>query len=357
MPPKKNAEVVAASAADPVAEPMASQRPARTKRSDLPSRGASGRRAAAPAANPETVVSVAAAEPTAAEPSAETAGATTAGVPSDEFVAGGTPGGAADVGAVATTVSLEPGLSAVEISIPPMQPYTLGQVSLPMIWLSQPEVGEADRLKILTASGRDDNWLPPPGDVIVVRAPATGGQLTVTVFGPPNQPLEAAGIAVRTLGHAWITSGPNAGAPAPVVREKEVRLEALAHIERRGDQLFSGGGWIGIRGSKLRIEGFILRPLADLSPTDIEYQIIGPNESQSPWIRSPQFCGTRGRHLGITGFAIRLSPQLQARASVEYLGSYFESGVSGPFRNGEICRPLLPGDVLEAMNIRVVQRG
>jgi hypothetical protein len=258
--------------------------------------------------------------------------------------------------AVASTVTLAPGLSLVEITIPPVQPYALGQVSLPLIWLSQPAVNETDRLKILTASGGDDNWLPPPGDLIVVRSPASGGQLTVTVFGPPGQQMQAASIAVRRLNRAEVTA-PIVPATARVAREREIPFEVLAHIERRGDQVFSSSGWIGTRGSRLRIEGFLVRPFDGLAAADLEYRIQGPDGGEAPWTSSPQFCGTRGRRQRLTGFAVRVTPHLQDRITVEYFGAFYDSGISGPFKNGEPCRPLLPGDTLEAMNIRLIQHG
>ncbi len=266
--------------------------------------------------------------------------------------------------AVASTVTLDPGLSAVDISVPSMPPYTLGRVSLPLISLSQPGASDRDRVKILTASGRDDNWLPPPGDLIIVRSPA-GGQLTVTVFGPPGQPVQAASIIVRRLTRAELTPASAAAAPlaparvvsARAITEKEVRLEVIAHIERRGDQIFGGTGWVGTRGSRLRIEGFVIRPLDEVTPSDIEYQILGPDGNEGPWVRSPLFCGTRGRGLGISGFAVRLLPRLQGRVTVEYSGAFFDSGISGPCKDGEACRPLLPGDMLEAINVRMIRHG
>lgn len=261
--------------------------------------------------------------------------------------------------ATASTVTLDPGLSAVDVSVPPMPPYTFGQVSLPLIWLSQPGGGNHDRVKILTTSGQDDNWLPPTGDLIVVHAPMGGGQLTVTVFGPPGRPVQAAAITVRRLSRAELAPAPAAAAllaPSRAISGKDVRLEILAHIERRGDQIFPGTGWIGTPRSRLRIEGFMIRPLDEVTPSDIEYQVLGPDGNEGPWVRSPLFCGTRGRSLRITGFAVRLSPRLQGRVTVEYSGAFFDSGISGPFKDGEACRPLLPGDTLEAIHVRVFRR-
>lgn len=294
----------------------------------------------APAANAE-------AEITSAEPLTTFAGA---------LLSGATAISTVEMTATASTVTLDPGLSAVDISVPPMPPYTLGRVSLPLIWLSQPGGGNHDRVKILTASGRDDNWLPPTGDLIVVHAPVGGGQLTVTVFGPPGRPVPAAAMTVRQLSRTELPPIHTAEAPlapARAISGKDVRLEVLAHIERRGDQIFPGTGWIGTPGSRLRIEGFMIRPLDEVTPSDIEYQMLAPDGNEGPWVRSPLFCGTRGRSLRITGFAVRLSARLQGHVTVEYSGAFFDSGISGPFKDGEACRPRLPGDTLEAINVRV----
>ena len=66
--------------------------------------------------------------------------------------------------------------------------------------------------------------------------------------------------------------------------------------------------------------------------------------------------GTRGQRLPLTGFAVRLAPQVSHRFDVLYEGAFFESGIAGPFRNGELCLPPLADDPLEAINVRVIRR-
>lgn len=363
MPQKKKSDTAEANPGDPALS-ASSQRVTNKRRAAGRTRAATIPAPPQPAATAEQTTPAAVPQSTSAatlEP--ETAPAAPPTMFPSGLFAGAPSISTVEMTAVASTVTLDPGLSAVDISVPPMPPYTLGQVSLPLISLSQS--GAGGRVKILTASGRDDNWLPPPGDLIVVHAPPTGGQLTVTVFGSPGQPVQAASIAVRRLNRAELA--PISAAPAPAVQpralsvrptpEREVRLEVLAHIERRGDQIFPGTGWVGTRGSRLRIEGFMIRPLDEVTPSDIEYQILGPDGSEGPWVPSPLFCGTRGRSLRITGFAVRMSPRLQGRVAVEYSGAFFDSGISGPFKNGDACRPLLPGDALEALNVRVIRHG
>jgi hypothetical protein len=269
------------------------------------------------------------------------------------------------VTAIASVVTLDPGLFAIEITLPPMRSYELGPISLPLIWLSQPASGETDRLKIMTSSGNDDLWLGADGDLVIVRSPPRGGELTVTVFGPPGQPGKAPSITVRRLDRTQSPASresPQASrllAPEdaiPPTNRADIPIEILLHVERLGDRLLPGSGWVGHRGGKLRIEGFSIRPLREISPANLQYKALHPGGDESPWTQSPQYCGSRGRGQRLTGFAVRLAPQLEDRMAVEYYGAFFDSGISGPCRNGEPCRPRAAEDTLEAMNIRVIRR-
>ena len=40
----------------------------------------------------------------------------------------------------------------------------------------------------------------------------------------------------------------------------------------------------------------------------------------------------------------------------DYNGAFFESGVAGPHRNGELCIPPITDDPLEAINVRLIRR-
>jgi hypothetical protein len=58
----------------------------------------------------------------------------------------------------------------------------------------------------------------------------------------------------------------------------------------------------------------------------------------------------------LTGFAVRLAPHLRDRFDVIYQGAFFNSGASKTYRNGEACLPAQHDDVLEAVNLRVIER-
>jgi hypothetical protein len=339
MPRRKQPDTIESAADKPLAQdPSPRSRP--TKKSRPPTT----RRAVARSATPNPAISEVEAGPT---------------VPG--ILAASSEG----VTAIASVVTLDPGLFAIDITVPPMRSHELGPISLPLIWLSQPASGETDRLKIMTSSGNDDLWLGADGDLIIVRSPARGGELTVTVFGPPGQKGQAPNITVRRLNRAQSPANRESSQPsrplapegaAPPTNRADIPVEILLHVERLGDRLLPGSGWVGNRGGKLRIEGFSIRPLREVSPADLQYKALHPGGIESPWTQSPQYCGSRGRGQRLTGFAVRLAPQLEDRMAVEYYGAFFDSGISGPCRDGEPCRPRAAEDTLEAMNIRVIRR-
>jgi hypothetical protein len=106
----------------------------------------------------------------------------------------------------------------------------------------------------------------------------------------------------------------------------------------------------------LRIEAFSIRPVDTLLARDIEFKALGPKGRQTPWVTDAKLCGTRGQGLPLTGFAIRLAPHVAERFDVVYQGAFFESGVAGPHRNGELCIPPITDDPLEAINVRLIRR-
>jgi hypothetical protein len=146
------------------------------------------------------------------------------------------------------------------------------------------------------------------------------------------------------------------GLAAELTGTRDVPTEILLHIERAGDRLFPGRGWVGALGRKMRIEAFSIRPLEHLAPTDIEMKGFLPEAGETPWVPGGQLCGTRGRGLPLTGFAVRVAPHRGDRFDVQYQGSFFLGGVSETRRNGDPCRATTANDALEAINIRLVER-
>lgn len=192
---------------------------------------------------------------------------------------------------------------------------------------------------------------------MVVKAPPDGGYVLITTYERPNQPGIPLEVTVRRIdlpAAGVIPTRVEEAALVPLARE--IRTEILLHIERAGDSWMSAEGWVGNRGKKLRIEAFSIRPLERIAPSDIEYKAYGPNARETPWISDGKLCGTRGRSLPLTGFAIRLASHLNDRFEIQYQGAFFESGASDAIRNGEPCMAKIADDPLEAINLRLLER-
>jgi hypothetical protein len=230
---------------------------------------------------------------------------------------------------------------------------------IPLIRVAEWASSGPERLTILSETGLGEVWLQRSGGFVVVRTPSSGGRVVVTVFGAADEAVQPATIAVRRIEGGEARPEAVQAAPVPIPLGppgRDVAVEILLHIEREGDRQFSGQGWVGPRGQKKRIEAFSIRPLGSIWPRDIHYKALHAGGVETPWIPGPQLCGTRGRGLPLLGFAIRVAPHLQAKYEIVYQGAFFSSGIVGPSRNGEACRPPLAEDPLEAMNIRVIER-
>lgn len=114
----------------------------------------------------------------------------------------------------------------------------------------------------------------------------------------------------------------------PSASPRAIKIEMTLHIEREGDQQMPARGWVGRLGQRKRIEAFGLRPLEEMTPGDIEYMAVGPGGRQTPWVAGPRLCGTRGRGLPLTGFAMRLSPSARDRFVMVYEGAFFTGGAT-----------------------------
>jgi hypothetical protein len=257
--------------------------------------------------------------------------------------------------ATAALIQLEQGLYALEIG---ETAGPLGEVSgleVPIVQVSAPPSGRDWGVEIINASERGETWLGHEGGTVLVKSPPGGGHLLVTAYGLGAQIVPVPDIEVRRLDRprpdgVGLRSVKAAGEPG------EIPTELVVHIERLGDRRFPGEGWAGNRGEKLRIEAFSIRPIDTLAARDIEFKALGPNRRQTPWVTDAKLCGTRGQGLPLTGFAVRLAPHAGERFDVVYQGAFFESGIVGPHRNGELCVPPIANDPLEAINVRVIHR-
>jgi hypothetical protein len=229
-------------------------------------------------------------------------------------------------------------------------------IALPAVHISKPPSDQANGVEIIASSGDPACWLDSKGGMAIVKAPLDGGPVLITSYRHRGEPDDACRVAVRRIDPPTpeLTATRN-DKPALVPLRRRIKVEILLHMEGIGDRRMSADGWVGNRGRKLRIEAFGIYPMETLAPRDIEYRAFGPNGRETPWIGGGKLCGTRGRSLPLTGFAIRLAAPLRERVEIEYHGAFFESGLSGPFRDGEPCMAGIDDDPLEAIDLHLFE--
>jgi len=263
---------------------------------------------------------------------------------------------------------LDAGLHLIEIVAAAVPPNVAGALSLG-IWLSCVPFQPSASVEMLSKNGAGDQWLTGADTLLAVCSPVGGALLMATAFGLAKAPGTAPGVNMRSLAGGAISRMTGA-APETAAREStpprrdepvsggesEIRIEVSAHIERVGDRTFAGAAWVGTPGEQRRVEGFAICSLQELRPNEIEYKVVHPGGIETPWTPGPQFCGSRGRSLAITGFFIRLASHVQDQFSVVYQGAFVRSGLTDVRSNGAPCLPRLAGDILEGVNIRVVRR-
>jgi hypothetical protein len=265
-----------------------------------------------------------------------------------------------------TTVRMlrvEEGLYALQVGRIAGSPGEVAGMPVPAAQVAAPFAEDGSGVEIVASFPRRGGWLGREGGTLILRSPAGGGHLLVTAYGGAGQPTQELALDLQRLDAA----SPAAAAPEPpparpaaepaaeLTAMRDIPTEILLHIERAGDRLFPGRGWVGALGRRMRIEAFSVRPLERLTPAEIEMKAFMPNGGETPWIPGGVLCGTRGRGLPLVGFAVRIAPQRADRFEVQYQGSFFAGGISEMHRDGDPCRSASPDDPLEAINIRVIE--
>jgi hypothetical protein len=238
------------------------------------------------------------------------------------------------------------GLPGVRISLPPSQ------------------AGRADAVSFATF--RPDGWLSGASDGMLVRVAQGPSQILVTIYQAPIGVDTAPRLQVLRLSEE---PGVNAGAVAPAGMPAGMQPglpagglpggvipEMVAHAQIKGDIGAKLGDWIGDKGSKRWIEGFMLSPRGDVGAADIEYQAVLGRGWLSPWVEGGQLCGSRGMALPVLGLRIRLRGAAEATHTLQYSASFVDGTEIGPVVSGEPCEAesLAP---LEAFQVVLTPKG
>jgi hypothetical protein len=198
--------------------------------------------------------------------------------------------------------------------------------------------------------GTHDRWLRCRDDSVIVKVHGGATLLLTSVRAPdaPPMSIDVRYIAPEQLpdhlpNSNWI--GEEQGAPL-------VPLDLIAHIQRVGDVQFLQGTAAGPDGGQW-IEGFSIALQSDTAAQIIEYSAVDVSGTVTPWLECGAFCGSRGRGLALTGFALRIKPHYVHAYECSY-GARFSSGrSSSSLHDGTMCQSDLARDPIMAMEVRL----
>ena len=203
---------------------------------------------------------------------------------------------------------------------------------------------------------------PPPPSPPAPTPPAAA-TAPPSVSAPPPPAAAAPPVGAATPAAAGSSPPVRPSAVEDTVLEAkadgphDVGSEILLHIMGLGDRRYVEPGWAGNPGSKRQIEALSIRPREGLAASSVEFRVFAQEGRATAWVSNGNYAGTRGRNLPLTGFAVRPAGEAGERLQVEYEGSFFEGGVVGPKRNGELCVSPVADDPLEAIRVTIVDRG
>jgi DNA end-binding protein Ku len=201
---------------------------------------------------------------------------------------------------------------------------------------------------------------PPPEPVVaVVQAPPPPEPTPPPPSPPPPEPVISVVQAPPPPEPPPSDPSPEPATPPPddAAGPHDIGAEILLHIMGLGDRRYVEPGWAGNPGSRRQIEALSIRPRDGLAPSAIEFRVFAQEGRATAWVSNGNYAGTRGRNLPLTGFAVRPATELGERLEIAYEGSFFEGGVVGPKRNGELCVSPIADDPLEAVRVTILDQG
>lgn len=257
-------------------------------------------------------------------------------------------------------LDLAPGTYALSVQPASSTPVSLGGMTLPATLITLLANSPEHRAEIFLADAAG-NWVGPSGGTVVVRIPEGGGRSLITTYRSDQQEpvplaIQIGLIAAAAAAPASERQHNGAGAEsAEQAEEPTLPAEVIFSIDDVNAQT-AAGSWAGEPGSTRYLQAFGIVPQGDIAPDDIEYKGFGPKGRETPWVSAGKLCGSRGKNVALTGFAIRPAEHLRETIDIIYEGAFAKSGRTGPCRNGEPCRATRADDPLEAFLLRIVAR-
>jgi hypothetical protein len=271
-------------------------------------------------------------------------------------------------------LNLSQGLYLVSVSAgAPQRVGDKGSLALPAIHIGPAPGCSADGLEFMAGPRHAGHWLFENRDTLIVKVMAEQAMVVLTTLRGQAMPAvevevsrldREAPIAPAAPAVAALPPGPPSRSdvehpiPPPlktVSGQVAVSVRVDLHLARKGDVTYTNTFWSGALGERCAIEGFAIQPLADLRSDQIEYSAVAENGRETGWVTGGALCGSHGRGLALSGFAIRIRPEAQARFKCEYRGAFASRRIVGPASNGALCGAD-PADKLEAIQLFILRK-
>jgi hypothetical protein len=225
----------------------------------------------------------------------------------------------------------------------------------PVLKVSAAPVYSEGSLEIMSGPGTFENWLRHREDSVIARI--HGGTASVLLTSVRMPDMAAMSIDIRLLdadeaasiSHELDLEWSGDESPTPAVP-----MTLAAHIHGVGAAEFVGGK-IESTARTAWIEGFEIRLAAAFPAPILEYCAVHADGIITPWLDNNTFCGTRGKGPALTGFALRVKPQLSHAYDCAYSATFASGHRCDSLHDGALCQSAVPDDPLVSMEVKLFE--
>jgi len=228
-------------------------------------------------------------------------------------------------------------------------------LALPALQVGVAPVQSPGKVEFLNGAATHERWLAYKNDMIVVRIAGGEASLLLTSVQLKDSASLAVDVSRLNAERSEQPAGPAEPENLPGDAEYSLDVNLTAHIRYVGDLSFDAGraGWPG---QQRWIEGFAVSSAGSLPLDCVEYRGVVSNGFQTPWLKGPVLCGSRGGGLPLLAFAVRLTPDFAERFQCEYSGTFLSGASAGPLHDGVLCTSAVMGDPLEVIELRIIEQ-
>ena len=140
--------------------------------------------------------------------------------------------------------------------------------------------------------------------------------------------------------------------------EQGARLKLQINLRLANQRMMSSsdGGWAGMIGQNLAVEGFAILPLEAIPADQIQYKALAADGFETPWTSGGALCSARGVGAPLIGFAVRLAKGAERGFDIVYRGAFRTGAVVGPLANGAPCQVKGSPAILDAIEVAIVPK-